>query len=111
MEILQKQNVTNISPSMSAPIMRITIGLGISTLILLVTMSHVLTWLKLFGNSISQSPNAIPGVAADQGELTILAIGIFSLLLHHRITLRLEFIAGFPFRKFVSVGDLVADFE
>lgn len=33
------------------------------------------------------------------------------LLSHHRIAHRLEFAAGFPFRKFVAVGDLAADFE
>src|SRR5205085_10607052 len=32
-------------------------------------------------------------------------------LLHHRVPLWFEFIARFPFRKFVGIGDLIADFE
>ena len=39
------------------------------------------------------------------------SLHLIQSLLQHRIALRLEFRARFPFGKFVGIGDLVADFE
>jgi hypothetical protein len=49
--------------------------------------------------------NTVPAV------LRIVAHVVKQSLLHHRVAFGFEFVARFPFGKFVGVGDLVTDFE
>src|SRR6266478_1220051 len=44
-------------------------------------------------------------------NIAVTAVALFPSFLQHRVAFWFEFVAGFPFRKFVGVGDLVADFE